>query len=337
MAYVGLASCYSLLGRQEEARSAAQELLRVNPKFTLQAWAKTMPYKNQEKLVRYADALRKAGLPKTPPLPLPDKPSIAVLPFENMSGDPDQEYFSDGITEEIITALSKIPKLFVIARNSSFTYKGKAVWIPTVGKELGVKYILEGSVRKAGNSVRVTAQLIDAQTNDHIWAERYDRELKDIFVVQDEITKKIITAVQVELTEGEQARVYERGTKNIGAYLKFLQAREYALVVNPDCNIKARGFAEEAIALDPNYASAYRLLGWTYVMDVWLKATKSPRDSLLKAAGLTKKALAQDESMGMAHAQLGHIYIMMRKFEEGIEEAQRAVELDPKGQIPTGF
>jgi adenylate cyclase len=331
LAHISLAAAYSLAGREEEARSSAEEVLRINPKFSLDYQAKILPFKNKIDLEHFIAALRKAGLPQTPPLPLPDKPSIAVLPFVNMSGDPEQEYFSDGITEEIITALSKVPDLFVIARNSTFTYKGKSVWIPTVGRELGVRYALEGSVRKAGDKVRITAQLIDAKTNQHLWAERYDRELKDIFALQDEITMKIITALELKLTEGEQALIYGGGTNNLEAYLKFLQAIEYARRQNPDDNQKAKRILEEAIGLDPNYAVAYRLLGATHMMDVWLGTTRAPRESLRKAAEFSKKALALDESLGMAHALLGHIFILMRNYEKGIEEGQRAVDLEPNG------
>jgi TolB-like protein/class 3 adenylate cyclase len=155
--------------------------------------------------------------------PLPDKPSIAVLPFDNMSGDPKQEYFSDGLTEEIITALSKVPYLLVIARNSTFSYKGKPVKIGQVAEELGVRYVLEGSVRKAGDRVRVTAQLIDAIKGHHLWAERYERELKDTFSLQDEITRNILSALAVKLTVGEQAAIRLKTTDNLEAYLKFLQ------------------------------------------------------------------------------------------------------------------
>ena len=274
-------------------------------------------------------ALRKAGFPETPPLPLPDKPSIAVLPFVNMSGDPEQEYFSDGITEEIITALSKTPKLFVIARNSTFTYKGKPVKVQQVSRELGVKYVLEGSVRKAEDQVRITAQLIDALKGHHLWAERYDRDLKDIFAVQDEITKKIITALQIELTEGEQASIYAGGTENLEAYLKFLEALEYGRRQNPNDNQKAKRLLEESIALDPNYAVAYRVLGAVHMMDVWLGTTKSPKDSLRKAVELSKKAIALDELLGMAHGLLGHLYILMKDYEKGVEVGQRAVEVSP--------
>jgi len=152
--------------------------------------------------------------------PLPEKPSIAVLPFDDMSGDPNQDYFCDGLTENMITALSKTTKMFVIARNSTFTYKGKAVKVNQIAEELGVQYVLEGSVRKEGDRVRITAQLIDALTGHHLWAEKYDRELKEIFSLQDELTKKIISSLQVKLTEGEQAYVYAKGTDNLEAYLK---------------------------------------------------------------------------------------------------------------------
>jgi adenylate cyclase len=330
-AHAWLAATYALMGREQEARTEATEVLRINPKFSVAYVAKILPFKRQSDKDQLIDGLRKAGLPETPPLPLPDKPSIAVLPFTNMSGDPEQEYFSDGITEEIITALSKTPKLFVIARNSSFTYKGKSVWVPTVGKELGVRYVLEGSVRREGDKVRVTAQLIDAKTNHHLWAERYDRDLQDLFAVQDEITKEIITELQIELTEGEQARVYERGTKNLEAYLKILQAAAVGRRLNQEDNLKARRMAEEAIALDPNYASAYRELGATHMREVWLRIAKSPRESLRRAAELAKKALALDQSLPPAHTVLGQVYLLSKNFDKAIAEGQQVVELDPNG------
>ena len=165
---------------------------------------------------------------------IPDKPSIAVLPFDNMSGDPEQEYFSDGLTEDIITALSKVPRLFVIARNSTFTYKGNPIKIQQVSQELGVKYVLEGSVRRVGNRVRITAQLIDAIAGNHLWADRYDRELKDIFDLQDEITMKILTALRVKLTEGEQALLYDRGAGNLDSFMKYLEGNSYFFGFNKD-------------------------------------------------------------------------------------------------------
>ena len=287
--------------QEEEARAYAGEVLRIVPNFSVERFAKSLPFKDQATNERIIGALRKAGLPGTPPLPLPDKPSIAVLPFVNMSDDPKQEFFSDGMTEEIITALSKTPKLFVIARNSTFTYKGKPVRVQQVGRELGVRYVLEGSVRKAGDEVRITAQLVDAKTENHLWAERYDRDLKDVFAVQDDISMKIITALQVKLTEGEQAHLYAKRTDNIDAYLKCLEAREHLFRLNKDGNILARQRIEEAIALDPGYSNAYSLLGMTHILDIWFKWSKSPKESMVRAFEFAKKALALDESNPEPH------------------------------------
>jgi len=261
--------------------------------------------------------------------PLPDKPSIAVLPFNNLSGDPEQEYFSDGLTDEIIATLSKVPKLFVIARNSTFTYKGKPVKVQQVSEELGVRYVLEGSVRKSGDKVRITAQLIDALTGHHLWAEQYDRNLADIFAVQDEITKKIIAAMQVKLTEGEQARAVEKGTNNLEAYLKCLQAYEYFYRLNPESNAMAKQLVEEAIALDPEYAWPHYVLARCNVLDVWLGTSKSPKQSIGKAMGLLQKALALDDTFAEAHGTLGFLYSMARKYDKGIAEAEMAVSLNP--------
>jgi adenylate cyclase len=264
--------------------------------------------------------------------PLPDKPSIAVLAFDNMSGDPEQEYFSDGITEDIITALSKTPKMFVIARNSTFTYKGKPVKVKQVAEELGVRYVLEGSVRKAEDRVRITAQLIDALTGHHLWAERYDRDLKDIFALQDEITIKIINALQVELTEGGHARLWRKGTDNLQAYLKSLQARELYLTQAKEDNTQAQRLAEEAIALDPDYAFPYQVLSVTHFQDVVFRTTKSPQQSKKQAIELIQKAIALDDSYALAHGWLGFLYTyIMRKYEKGIMEAQKGVDLDPNG------
>jgi len=279
------------------------------------------------------DLLIKAGLPEHPPLALPDKPSIAVLPFNNMSDDPDQEYFSDGLAEEIIIALSKVPKLFVIARNSSFTYKGKSVKVQQVGRELGVKYILEGSVRKAGNRVRITAQLIDATSGRHLWAERYDRELKDIFELQDEITKKILAALQIKLTEGEIARWFEKGTNSLEAYIVVLKGREFFFRQNKEANSIAQNLFQEAIDHDPNYAIAYSHLARTHNMDMWFGSSKSPGESLKQALKFAKKAVALDENLADAHSILGYIYTLMRQHEQAIAEGKKAVELAPNSDL----
>jgi len=261
--------------------------------------------------------------------PLPDRPSIAVLPFDNLSGDPEQEYFSDGLTEEIISALSSVPKLFVIARNSTFTYKGKPVKVQEVSEELGVRYVLEGSVRKSGDKIRITAQLVDALSGHHLWAEKYDRKIDDIFAIQDEITKKIITAMQVKLTAGEQARAVARGTNNLEAYLKCLQANEYMHQINPESNALGKQLAEEAIALDPEYAWAYYVLGRGHMLDVWVKASKSPKESIGKAIGLVQKAIALDDTNVDAQGLLAFLYSMTRQYDKSIVQAEKALALNP--------
>ena len=262
-------------------------------------------------------------------LPLPDKPSIAVLPFVNMSDDPRQEYFSDGMTEEIITGLSKIPNLFVIARNSTFTYKGKAVKVKQVAEELGIRYVLEGSVRKAGEKVRVSAQLIDALSGYHLWAERYDRDLKDIFALQDEITLKVAAALQVKLTVGDHARIMAKGTTNLEAYLKALQCREHGQRWTKEGNAALRNYAEEVIALDPKYPFGYLALALSHFVDIMLGLSESPQQSLARGIELTKHAISLDNSYSFAHAVLGVSYVLARQYDQGVAEAERAMALDP--------
>ncbi len=261
--------------------------------------------------------------------PLPDKPSIAVLPFINMSKDPEQEYFSDGMTEEIITALSKVPNLFVIARNSTSTYKGKRVKVKQVSEELGVRYVLEGSVQKSGNRVRITAQFIDALSGHHLWAERYDRDLKDIFALQDEITMKVITALQVELTAGEMAGVIAKGTKNIDAFIKYLRAFELSNRLTKEGNAQARKILEEAVALDPEYPRLYMGLAFTHTYDVWLGTTESTEQSMTRAFELAQKAILLDDSNAAAYSVLGTIYGMRKQYEQAIAKGKQAISLDP--------
>jgi TolB-like protein/Flp pilus assembly protein TadD len=329
LSHLYLAATYSELGREKEARTHIEEILKINAKFSSEWVRKAAFYKNPEHLQRWLAALRRAGLPDKPPLPLPDKPSIAILPFTNMSDDPKQEYFTDGITEDIITSLSKTDRLFVIARSSSFTYKGKPVKVQQVGRELGIKYVLEGSVRKDENRLRITAQLIDATTGNHLWAERYDRELKDIFVLQDEINMKILSALQIKLTHGEQARIWAKGTDNLEAYLKLMQAHENFIKMNIEGNALARQMAGETITLDPKYADAYSLLGKTHMMDMFLGTSKSPRNSLAQAMELLQKAIALDDSSADARSRLGILYTMMRQHDKGIAEIERATALNP--------
>jgi adenylate cyclase len=260
----------------------------------------------------------------------PDEPSIAVLPFVNMSGDPTQEYFSDGITEEIITGLSKMPRLIVIARNSTFVYKGKPVKVQEVGRELGVRYVLEGSVQRAGDRVRITAQLIDAATGHHLWAERYERDVRDIFALHDEITLKILSAMQVKLTEGEQARE-GKGPRNLDSYLKFLEGFSYLERFNIEGNLVARRMAEDAIALSPESLEGYGLLASTHMMDYALGSAKSPQESIEKAIELAQKALTLDDTHAQTHGLLGLLYSLRREHDKAVAEGERAVALDPGG------
>jgi adenylate cyclase len=239
--------------------------------------------------------------------PLPDKPSIAVLPFVNMSGDPEQEYICDGITENIIMALTKVRELFVIARNSTFIYKGKAVKIQQVAEELGVRYVLEGSVQKAENRLRITAQLIDALAGKHLWAERYDRDLKELFALQDEITIKIIYALQVKLKEGEKANIIQVTTDNLDAYLKLMQAAEQFRRWNKEGNV----------------------LSATHLMDMMYGTSESPEQSLKLAEELVKKAISLRGAYADARAFLGRIYLTKRQYDEAITEGERAVALYP--------
>jgi adenylate cyclase len=262
--------------------------------------------------------------------PLPDKPSIAVLAFTNMSGDPKVDLFGDGLAEGIINALSKSQHLFVIARNSSFTYKGKPVKVKQVAEEMGVRYVIEGSVQREGERVRITVQLIDALTGHHLFSERYDRDLKDILRLQDEITMKVMTAVQVKLTTGESARIYGKGTKSLDAYLKVLEASELkATIQNKGRVERSMRLCEEAIALDPEYAIAYSMLSTAHVQLVILGASDSPRESLRRAVELGKKAVALDESSSTAHASLAFPYQFLRELDKAIEEAEKAVSLSP--------
>jgi adenylate cyclase len=262
--------------------------------------------------------------------PLPDRPSIAVLPFTNMSGEKELEYFSDGLAEGIINGLSKSDRIFVIARNSTFTYKGKPVKVKQVAEEMGVQYVIEGSVQPERNRVRITAQLIDALTGRHLFSERYDRDLKDILNLQDEITLKVLTAVQVKLTSGESARGLEKGTKNLDAYLKVLQAREHkGGTFNKERVKRAMQLLEEAIALDPEYAYAYSVLSTAHFDLVVLGASESPRESLQRAVELGEKAIALDDSNSSIHAGLTFPYIYLREYDKAISEAEKAISLSP--------
>jgi TolB-like protein/class 3 adenylate cyclase/Flp pilus assembly protein TadD len=264
--------------------------------------------------------------------PLPDKPSIAVLPFDNLSDDPSQEYFCDGMTEDLITDLSKISGMLVIARNSTFAYKGKPIQIKQVAEELGVRYVLEGSVRKAENKVRITAQLIDAITGYHIWADRYDGNLKDVFGLQDKVTRSIVTVLAVQLTSGDEERVARKGTDNAQAYDAFLRGWEHYLRQTPDDFRKAISYFKKAAELDPEYARAYAALAATY-WEAWkrfwhesLELRGGSHEPRFRAEQFLAKAMQNPTTL--AHQVASAMLLHMQQHEDAITEAQHAIALD---------
>ena len=261
--------------------------------------------------------------------PLPDKPSIAVLPFTNLSEDPKQDVFCDGITLEIDNALSKVPYVFVIAPTSMAVYKGKATTTKQVAEDLGVQYVLEGSVRRSGDTVRVTAELIDALKGYTLWSERYDRSAKDIFALEDEITMKILTELQVKLTGVEAARMSVKGTHNLQAYLKVLEGNWYMRQFNKDSNDKAQRLYREAIALDPHYVVAYTQLAYSLANSPLFGPGDLREETLSKALKSAQKAVALDSTSGDAYASLSWVFLMMHQYDKAIEIGERAVKLNP--------
>jgi len=267
-----------------------------------------------------------------------NRPSIAVLPFANMSGDPEQEYFADGISEDIITGLSKLRWFFVIARNSSFTYKGKAVDVKRAARELGVRYILEGSVRKGGNRVRITAQLIDAATGNHIWADRYDGDLTDVFALQDEITKKVVAAIEPKLLEAEGIRSQNRSPEDLGAWDMVIHANSLFWRLTKDEGEAAIAMLRRAVERYPNYAPAQSMLAFMMLVQSYLGWSVSERESLVKQAGaLATRAAVLDDSDPWAHLALGYVAYTMRRTDEAVEEFHRALDLNPNFAAAHGY
>ena len=265
--------------------------------------------------------------------PLPEKPSIAVLPFSNMSGEPQQEYIADGITENIITALSKISEMFVIARNSTFTYKGKPAKIKQIAEDLGVQYVLEGSLMKSGKQVRVTAQLIDTTSGHHLWAEQYDRKMTDFFNLMDEITRKIVLSLQVELTEGERAHIWHSATDNFEAWGHTVRGYILFLRNEKDYNVRARELFERAIKLDPKYSTAWTYLAWTHWHDAWLGWSETPEESTKKAIELANKAKNLDDTQAEVHSLFSSIYVHQKQYEKSIAEGEKGIAIGPNNSL----
>jgi len=280
--------------------------------------------------VGMAKAATSIDEPKTPePLTLPDKPSIAVLAFENMSGDPEQEYLADGITEDIITALSKFRWFFVTARNSTFTYKGSAIDIKQVGQELGVRYVLEGSVRKAANRIRITAQLIEAASGNHIWAERYDRELDDIFELQDEITLTIAAAVEPELAGSERHHALHKPTDNLQAWDLFHRGTAKIWKIDQKSMTEGAALMRQALAMDPNLGQAYAYLAFVNFYEIILSRTDDRDGTLQQGIANARRAIAIDRRDYTAHWALGRLHSMEGKHQSAIREMETSIDINP--------
>jgi TolB-like protein/Tfp pilus assembly protein PilF len=262
-------------------------------------------------------------------LALPAKPSIAIMPFTNMSGDPEQEYFSDGISEDLITTLSRIRWLFVIARNSTFTYKGKPVDLKQVGRELGVRYVLEGSVRKGGSRVRITAQLIDATNGAHVWAERFDRELADIFAVQDEITERIAATIEPELARAELERARRKPPESLDAWDLYQRGLWHVWQFNAEDNARARELFERATALDPSFSPFFAALALCRLLDHTLRYRPMSERNAETALRIAQRAVALDDKDATAHAIVGRAYAALGDHEQAIAELRKAVGLNP--------
>ncbi len=274
-----------------------------------------------------------------PPL-VPDKPSIAVLPFMNMSSDAEQEFFSDGITEDLITDLSKVSGLFVIARNSSFAYKGRSVRIQDIGRDLGVRFVLEGSIRKAGNRVRITAQLIDAANGGHLWADRFDRELTDIFATQDEVVEKIVSVLSVKLTKREQERLSRRGTSSVEAYENWLRARQLLGRGSREAIAEAKVLHGRAIAIDPSFAAPHAGLALAAISEYASGWAEDSAAALDDAERWARRALELDAQEPVSHMALGNVLLWRRDHAAALAECRQMIAIDPnfaQGHGATGY
>ena len=328
----------TLTSRINAARNA------VGDSGSEQRLIRTVPRKG----LRFVGEVRQAPVAATPPAAKEapatpwsepsqrDLPAIAVLPFTNMSGDPEQEYFSDGISEDIITALSKLRWFFVIARNSSFMYKGKSVDLRQVAADLGVRYVLEGSVRKVGDRVRITAQLNDVSTNSHLWAERYDRALADVFAVQDEITEAIVAAIEPQLYAAENFRAQRKPPDSMDAWDLVMRALSHYWRVTRQDHVVAQALLEKAIAIDPNYGQALGVLATSYIFTAhmgWMEMTAAV--PLAERAALA--AARQDSEDPWAHNALGHVYLFARRFDDSLKEFELALRLNPSFALAQGY
>jgi adenylate cyclase len=269
-------------------------------------------------------------------LPLPDKPSVAVLPFTNMSGDTEQEFFADGIAEDVITALSRYPSLFVIARNSSFTYKGRAVDVTQVGRELGVRYVLEGSMRKAANRIRLTAQLVEAETGKQVWAERYDRNLVDIFAVQDEITEAVTIAVAPAIADAELRRAVRKSPGSLDAWAAYQRGLWHVFKFSRDDDALAQKYFQQAVDIDPTFAGGYKGLAVAYIQAATVGQTRSQAEAYRSAEASARRAIALDGTDAEAHSTLASGMLRHGDYEGALVEAEIALAMSPNLALAHG-
>jgi TolB-like protein len=315
-------------------RSADRKLIRTIPRKGFRFVGAVVEQPNN---IPPADAAPKEiHEPPRPALPLPDRPAIAVLPFNNMSGEREQEYFSDGISEDLITALSRLRWFFVIARNSSFIYKGKAVHLKQIAAELGVRYVVEGSVRKSGNRVRITAQLNDVSTGSHVWAEHYDRDLTDVFAVQDGITEAIVAAIEPQIYVAENFRAKRKPPSSLDAWDLVMRALSHFWRVTREDQVVAQALLEKAIAIDPNYGQALGLLATSRLFSAhmgWADiATAAP---IAERAALA--AILADSEDAWAHNALGSAYFSTRRLDQSLAEFELALQLNPNFSLAQGY
>ena len=332
-AYRVLAAANMQLGRDGEARAAVQILLEQCPRLSLPEVMSTMPFADHEARRRFEDGLRQAGIPDAAPANATDRPAIAVLPFDNLSGDPGQEYFSDGLTEDLITALAHWRSFPVIARNSTFVYKRHTAAVQQVARELGARYVLEGSVRKDGNRVRVTAQLIDGDSGHHLWAERYDRELGDVFALQDELSQRICALIAPELERDGIKRAAAKRTADLGAWDYYLRGTAFLQQFTKDGNARAHAMFAQAIALDPDYADAHTGVAVGHNRDLLLQCAEDRAEAMREAMAAARRAVALDPASSAAHAALATAHLWRDEHDLSLAEAHQAVELNPNDAV----